>query len=224
MLGPGPDLLEYGKYLDRLGDRRRAPSWTITPNEGDGMGRTLKTAATHLQPGEYKFACDFVVDRTRQVRKGRLTNASSAPLLSFGRDSRVGTHGALKSIVSPCNRWVSPAGPGDYASHSVDPTERHDRVLWPSAPAWSMPRNVPSGTRRKGGNMPGPGTYECPGHFDHISQHRQKKSDRMVRRSKGCQWESAFGNIFRSIHATQMRSAAPQAPHTLSIIERTPTP
>mmetsp|Transcript_53453 Transcript_53453/g.117216 ORF Transcript_53453/g.117216 Transcript_53453/m.117216 type:complete len:226 (-) Transcript_53453:21-698(-) len=200
-----PEVLEFTSYLNGLGDRRRAPSWTITWNENDILAKRGRGAAAHLEPGCYKLDANFVEDKTRQVRKGRLTDSESAPDLSFGKDSRVGKEGALKGVLRPGNRWVNPLGPDHYGAEKVDGIERAGRISRRSSPAYSMMVGESQESvrdRKKNQGMPGPGVYEPPSRFDNIGRQRQSALEKLGRKSRTCQWEGQFGCIFRSIHAS----------------------
>mmetsp|Transcript_48819 Transcript_48819/g.79251 ORF Transcript_48819/g.79251 Transcript_48819/m.79251 type:complete len:223 (-) Transcript_48819:139-807(-) len=197
-----PDLLNYSRYLDNFSDKRRAPACTISFNEK--VKPIGKTAAQHLGPGQYKRDVDFVDDKFQQVRKGGLTGSASAPRFSFGHDSRVDLPtGVMKGVIRPANNWINPLGPGQY--NRIDGTERHNRVMWPSSQAWTVPKgeSAQSIREKKGtGISPGPGVYDLPSFFDDVGRQRQEAMEKSRRRGHSCHWENQFGTIFRSIHAS----------------------
>merc|ERR1719158_1493885 len=87
---------------------------------------------------------------------------------SFPHDGRTNKHGALKAVMTPDNKWVPPAGPGDY--NEIDCTHRAQRVRWPSSPAWSVPKGEDQMAVREKqtfrGPSLGPGSYELPSPWD----------------------------------------------------------
>lgn len=172
-------------------------------------GSHTPPASAHLEPGCYKLDRDVVLDPRCEVKKGGLTDSSSAPSFSFGSDRRIGEAGAIKSILRPENRWVSALSPGQY--EDIDSIAHMRRVRLPSVPAWSLRRRdhqevTAHQSRAASASSLGPGSYEAPSRFDSISQSRQQAFNQLVRRTKPCQWEQEFGTIFRSMHASARRT------------------
>mmetsp|Transcript_19154 Transcript_19154/g.39882 ORF Transcript_19154/g.39882 Transcript_19154/m.39882 type:complete len:164 (-) Transcript_19154:204-695(-) len=161
-------------------------------------GIDLRPASAHLEPGCYKIDRDFVLNDRREVRKGGLTDSSSAPTFNF--NSRPVSFSPSSGAPEDAEREASP-----------------DRAWLRSAPAWSMPRGMSQASarqRRLLEGLPAPGSYEAPSRFDSISRSRQEAFDRLVRRTRPCQWEQEFGTIFRSMHASasqtrHMKAATP---------------
>lgn len=182
-----------------------------------------------MQPGQYKIDRDFVSDITTECKKGRLTDSASAPQFSFGSENRCDPPtGALKSIIRPNNRWISPGSPGQY--NAIDSIDRHKRTSLQSSYAWSVGKGEPQETvrdRQKQGMTPGPGIYQLPSFFDEVDRQRQEAEQKLhARKAKashlkdmegegtahpGGQWKNQWGNMFRSIHASATSGKRPGA-------------
>merc|ERR1719343_1155565 len=93
-----PNVHTYRQYLDNLGDKRRAPKWTISRTESDGL-LTRRTGCPRYQPGQYKIERDFPTDVTSEVQQGKLSGSASSRKADFQRgQSRVDSDGVLKGI------------------------------------------------------------------------------------------------------------------------------
>eukprot|EP00440_Ansanella_granifera_P031109 gb/GFBE01033783.1/.p1 GENE.gb/GFBE01033783.1/~~gb/GFBE01033783.1/.p1 ORF type:complete len:222 (+),score=42.00 gb/GFBE01033783.1/:1-666(+) len=207
-----PELLSYGRYLDRLGTNRKAPAWTISHNENNLADKVRTTAAQHLQPGQYKLDRDFVIDKTAEVRKGKLTDSMSAPQIGFGSESRVKkSTGVMKGMYRPMNAYISPLGPGQY--EAVDSLTHHHRASYPSSFAWSVPKGEAAESIREKklqGLSPGPGIYNLPSFFDDVDKQKQEALEGKRRPSGKTQWKNQWGTMFRSIHASATSGAQTQ--------------
>mmetsp|Transcript_17449 Transcript_17449/g.40918 ORF Transcript_17449/g.40918 Transcript_17449/m.40918 type:complete len:215 (-) Transcript_17449:149-793(-) len=203
-----PDLLELRAYLDKLGDKRKSPEWTISWNETWFSDKVGATAAQHLEPGQYKIDRDFVVDPTAEVRKGKLSAALSAPTFTFANESR--THkrtGVMKGIVGAVDRDLD-TGPGQYPL--PDGVAAHKRVQLPSSTAWSMARGDPQEAvreRRLAARAPPPGSYTLPSFFDDVDRQRQESLAGSGRHRPRTQWKNQWKTMFRAIHASQTAKA-----------------
>jgi len=204
-----PDHLQFRQYLDKQGDRRRAPQWTISWNEtGDAGVRMSRTAsaADHLGPGQYKADRDIVTDVAREVPRGCLSKSKTAPRFSFGFEDRLDENGALKGITRPGNRLMNTTAPGSYAA--IDGTEKPARVRWPSTPAFSVPRGEAQEAvraRRCASQTPGPGMYDISSPFDTIRKKHEAALAQKKRRRPKCEWDAEFSNMFRSLRPSAMK-------------------
>mmetsp|Transcript_71417 Transcript_71417/g.167302 ORF Transcript_71417/g.167302 Transcript_71417/m.167302 type:complete len:216 (-) Transcript_71417:49-696(-) len=204
-----PDLLELRSYLNKLGDKRRAPQWTISWNETWFTDKVGTTAAQHLEPGHYKIDRDFVIDSTAEVRKGKLSASFSTPTFRFADESRVHkTTGVMKGIVGHRDRDLD-TSPGQYPL--PDGVATFKRVQLPSSTAWSMPRGEAQEEvreRRLQGRAPPPGSYTLPSFFDDVDRQRQEThSSGSGRHRPRTQWKNQWQTMFRAIHASQAPKA-----------------
>eukprot|EP00933_Yihiella_yeosuensis_P063678 TRINITY_DN66903_c0_g1_i1.p1 TRINITY_DN66903_c0_g1~~TRINITY_DN66903_c0_g1_i1.p1 ORF type:complete len:224 (+),score=19.95 TRINITY_DN66903_c0_g1_i1:11-682(+) len=209
-----PEVLEYGKFLDGLSTKRRAQTYTISYNEK--LLGPLKTAAQHLQPGQYKVDRDCVNDKLADLRKGRLTDSSSTQTIFFGCESRFDKSGTIKGMSGGTNALrTKNIGPGKYPI--IDPLEQHQKWASRSSPAFSQRKGESQEDVRFQKTLNatmdmGPGKYAPPSFFDDVGRQREAADEKLRRRSKKCHWENQFGNVFRSIHASatqKRRSSAP---------------
>lgn len=160
-LFPPCSQLAYSRFLDKLGDQRRAPEWTFNRSASDS-GLVKRSAAASIQPGQYKADRDFVNDITSEVRKDVDARFRQAPRCTFGENPRYDESGVLKGVRNPGNMklWFNPVGPGQY--QPLDGIESSARVHWMSSPAWSQRRGKPAEDVRAAkaaGCAPGPGYY-----------------------------------------------------------------
>lgn len=199
-----PDLLEFRRYLDKMGDKRRAPEWTISWNEGWFLDKAAPSAAQHLEPGQYKIDRDFVSDPTAEVLKGKLSPANSCPNFTFAHEPRVDqASGMMKGLISAHDKNIE-TSPGQYPS--CDELTQSRRVCMPSSFAWSMPKGVAQEAvreRRMQTRAPPPGTYKVPSFFDAVDQQRQEQHGHRRRRPLGSEWNNEWKTMFRAIHASQ---------------------
>mmetsp|Transcript_90093 Transcript_90093/g.160444 ORF Transcript_90093/g.160444 Transcript_90093/m.160444 type:complete len:215 (-) Transcript_90093:8-652(-) len=198
-----PELLQYSRYLDKVGTHRKAPRWTISWNENDAQA-LRKTGASHLEPGQYKLDRDFVSDKTQEVRKGALTDSIRARQFKFTSEDRTDKHmKALRGIVRPYNDYINPTGPGSY--QTIDGMEHHQRVSRPSSFAYTTAKGEPAEfvrERKLQGRAPAPGTYTVSSFFDNVDREHQEQLAKHGRRPKKSEWENQWGNYFRAVHAS----------------------
>eukprot|EP00928_Gymnodinium_smaydae_P004628 TRINITY_DN11573_c0_g1_i1.p2 TRINITY_DN11573_c0_g1~~TRINITY_DN11573_c0_g1_i1.p2 ORF type:complete len:222 (-),score=31.28 TRINITY_DN11573_c0_g1_i1:62-727(-) len=205
-----PNLHTYKQYLDKLGDRRSSPKYTISRTEIERVGKT--GGCPNYQPGQYKIDRDFPSDVTSEVRKGRLTGSVSSRHTGFkGQQPRTDKDGILRGIRNPgnCILYHNQTSPGQY--EHIDGMENADRVCRPSAPAYSQRKGEPQETLRemkKSGSTPGPTHYTLPSRFDAIGKQRQEEFADLVRRESKCRWEGQFGHIFSRTHVSARQGGA----------------
>eukprot|EP00439_Symbiodinium_sp_Y106_P042942 s5603_g5.t1 len=182
-----PDLLELRAYLDKLGDKRKSPEWTISWNE--------------------TWFSDKVILSSIRLQK-KLSAALSAPTFTFANESR--THkrtGVMKGIVGAVDRDLD-TGPGQYPL--PDGVAAHKRVQLPSSTAWSMARGDPQEAvreRRLAARAPPPGSYTLPSFFDDVDRQRQESLAGSGRHRPRTQWKNQWKTMFRAIHASQTAKA-----------------
>ncbi|CAK9104602.1 Uncharacterized protein SCF082_LOCUS48797 [Durusdinium trenchii] len=200
-----PDLLEFRRYLDKIGDKRRAPEWTISWNDNWFMDKAASSAAQHLEPGQYKVDRDFVSDPTVEVLKGKLSSSGSCPNFTFAHESRVHkASGLMRGLVGLHDKNIETC-PGQYSS--CDELTRSRRVCMKSSSAWSMPKGAAQEAvreKRMQVRAPPPGTYKLPSFFDEVDQQRQELAGSRRSKSRPSQWDNEWKTMFRAIHASQI--------------------
>mmetsp|Transcript_29185 Transcript_29185/g.45690 ORF Transcript_29185/g.45690 Transcript_29185/m.45690 type:complete len:228 (-) Transcript_29185:22-705(-) len=212
-----PDAYGYGRYLDKISDRRRAPRCVISRHVSESVLQGRPTAAARYQPGQYKADRDFVMDRTREVRKDVCSDFERAPSYLFDPRERADADGILRGIrhAGAGMRWFNPTAPGQYKT-DIDGTDCPSRVKWSSVPAWSQRKGEPQENVRalqKSRSTPGPGHYSTPTRFDEVNRVRTKQLQNIARRDaaqKDDAIDNYYATIFGSVRASGRRVGIPR--------------
>jgi len=184
-----------------------------------------RTAAARYQPGQYKADRDFVLDKTREIRKDVWARFERAPSTTFVPMERTDSDGILRGIRNPGNMilYHNTTGPGQYETN-IDGTESPAKVRWMSVPAWTQRRGEPQETvraKRQSKSTPGPGHYVTPTRFDAVNKQREVEFQRIVRRDQATRRDQAevYASIFGSVRAAGAAGALGRRPAELPDIQ-----